>query len=204
MGVSISMGNTKMGAIQSVSLPSILTCRKDCDCSKICYARKIERLRPAVARAYQNNLEILTNDPSRYWREVEASIMTSRFFRYHVSGDIPDTKYLERIVLLGRKHKHCEELIFTKKYELVNEWMRMHGYSIDDLPRNLHIVYSVWRGLKCPNPYGFPEAHVRYKDGFTTASMDAHECGGNCTECATMDSGCWVLKPGEQIVFNQH
>ncbi len=87
--LSISRANKKMGAIQSISLPSVVTCRK-CACQDKCYARKIERLRPSVAAAYKRNLSVLKNDPDTYWREVEAAIMLSRFFRFHVSGDIPD------------------------------------------------------------------------------------------------------------------
>ena len=76
--VKISQGNSKLGAIPSVSLPSIKTCRA-CACRDKCYAQKLERLRPAVRNAYQHNLEVLINEPETYWREVEASVMMSRF-----------------------------------------------------------------------------------------------------------------------------
>ena len=70
--VSISSANKKMGKISSVSLPSVVTCRK-CACQQKCYARKLERLRPAVAAAYKRNLDVLQSDPDTYWREVEAA-----------------------------------------------------------------------------------------------------------------------------------
>lgn len=54
------------------------------------------------------------------------------------------------------------------------------------------------------NPFRLPEAHVRYRDGSTTARDDALDCGGNCTECALTDGGCWTLRTGEQVVFNEH
>lgn len=73
-----------------------------------------------------------------------------------------------------------------------------------ELPNNLHLIYSGWKNLKMKNPYNLPEAHVRYRDGTTTAMEEAIECDGDCTECAITDSGCWVLKKGEQVVFNQH
>ena len=37
--IKISPGNSKMGAIPSVSLPAIKTCR-DCKCKEKCYAAK--------------------------------------------------------------------------------------------------------------------------------------------------------------------
>lgn len=197
--VSISSANKKMGKITSVSLPSVVTCRK-CDCQKKCYARKLERLRPTVAAAYQRNMDILQNDPDTYWREVEAAIMLSRFFRFHVSGDIPNSPYLIRMVGVAQRNKHCQILCFTKKYELVNDYLSGGG----TFPENLHMILSAWAGLEMQNPFLLPEAHVRYRDGSTTARADAKDCGGNCSNCACTDDGCWILQKGEQVVFNEH
>ena len=197
--VKISKGNSKLGAIPSVSLPSIKTCR-NCACQEKCYAQKLERLRPAVRNAYQHNLEVLQKDPETYWREVEASIMMSRFFRFHVSGDIPSFKYLINMVEIARRQPHCEILCFTKKYNLVNELIEQGG----ELPGNLHMIFSGWVGLEMANPFSLPEAHVRYRDGSTTAREDAIECSGNCTECALTEGGCWNLQKGQQVVFNEH
>ncbi len=197
--VKISKGNSKLGAIPSVSLPSIKTCR-NCACQEKCYAQKLERLRPAVRNAYQHNLEVWIKDPETYWREVEASIMMSRFFRFHVSGDIPSFKYLVNMVEIARRQPHCEILCFTKKYNLVNELIEQGG----ELPSNLHMIFSGWVGLEMANPFSLPEAHVRYRDGSTTAREDAVECSGNCTECALTEGGCWSLQKGQQVVFNEH
>lgn len=199
MGVSISKGNEKLGAIQSVSLPSGVTCR-ECDCRKKCYAKRIERRRRSVREAYQNNLNILNAEPEVYWREVESAIMLSRFFRFHVSGDIPDNVYFAHMVEIAERNKHCDILCFTKKYDIVNEFLEFGG----KLPNNLHMIFSAWVGLKMDNPYLLPEAYVRYRDGSTTASDTAVQCSGNCTECAITDGGCWTLGEGEQVIFDEH
>jgi len=188
-----------MGSIQSVSLPSGITCRP-CECQRKCYARRIERRRKSVREAYQNNLNILTTEPDTYWREVEAAVMLSRYFRFHVSGDIPNAAYFSRMVEIAKRNPHCEILCFTKKYEIINDYLSEGNI----LPDNLHIVFSAWVDLTMVNPFSLPEAHVRYRNGTTTASADAKECGGNCTECAVTDDGCWTLKNGEQVVFNEH
>ena len=200
MNVKISSGNSKMGAIPSVSLPAGVTCRQDCECSKKCYAKRLERMRPSVHQAYQHNYDLLTHDSDTYWREVEASIMMSRFFRYHVSGDIPDNVYLAHMIEIAERNPHCEMLCFTKKYNLVNDHLDFGG----TIPKNLHIIFSGWRGMKMVNPYNLPEAHVRYRDGTTTARENAKPCGGNCTECAITDGGSWTAKHGEQVIFNEH
>lgn len=199
VSVSISRGNSKMGAIPSVSLPSVVTCRK-CDCQQKCYARKLERIYKTVAESYQNNLRILRETPDVYWREVEGAVMMTRFFRFHVSGDIPDAAYFDKMVEVATRQKHCEILCFTKKFDIVNDYIAAHGA----LPQNLHMVFSAWVDLEMVNPFSLPEAHVRYRDGTTTAHPDAVNCNGNCTECAVTDGGCWTLKSGEQVVFDEH
>lgn len=200
MNIKISSGNAKLGSIPSISLPAGITCRGDCECQKKCCAKRLERLRKTVRDAYKHNYDLLNQDSDTYWREVEASIMMSRFFRFHVSGDIPDDTYFEHMADIARTNTHCEILCFTKKYDIVNR----HIHIIGKLPKNLRIIFSGWKGLKMDNPYRLPEAHVRYRDGYTTAGSDAKECGGNCTECAITDGGCWTLKSGEQVVFNEH
>lgn len=200
MNVKISPGNSKLGSIPSISLPSGLTCRNDCECSKKCYAKKLERMRPSVRDAYKHNYDILNNDSDTYWREVEASIMMSRFFRFHVSGDIPDNVYFAHMVEIAQRNPHCEILCFTKRYNLVNDFLDFGG----TLPSNLHIIFSGWHDIQMENPHNLPEAHVRYRDGTTTAREDAVKCNGNCTECAITDGGCWSLKDNEQVVFDEH
>lgn len=199
MHVSISRANSKMGAIPSVSLPSIMTCII-CDCNNKCYARKFERLRPTVKNAYMRNFQVLREDPDTYWREVKAHVMLSGFFRFHVSGDIPDDDYFKHMIQIAEECPHCTILCFTKKYGIVNTYLCNGGV----IPTNLKIIFSGWIGLKMCNPFSLPEAHVRYKDGSTTAGADAKECSGNCAACAITDGGCWALKSGEQVIFNEH
>lgn len=188
-----------MGSISSVSLPAISTCRP-CDCWRKCYAHKIERLRPTVKNAYQNNFEILRSDSALYWKEVEDAIKLSRFFRFHVSGDIPTRAYFYTMIQIACRNPHCDILCFTKRYSFINLYLDS-GCTI---PQNLHIVFSAWPGLRMDNPYNLPEAHVRFKNGTTTAGEHAKECSGNCTTCAKTDTGCWTLQNGEQVVFNEH
>ena len=203
MNVSISKGNSKMGDISSVSLPTGKTCG-DAPCARECYAKKLERLRPNVREAYENNYRILINDPNTYWREVEATIMMSRFFRFHVSGDIPNAEYLSKMIDVVGRNPHCEVLCFTKRFRMVNKKIESFKDEGRQLPKNLHLIFSGWKDLVMDNPYGLPEAHVRYHDGSTTARTDAKECGGNCTECAQTNGGCWSLNYHEQVVFNKH
>ena len=200
--VKFSDGNTKMGKIPSVSLPAIKTCIH-CACNQKCYAAKLERLRSNVRAAYQHNLDVYLKDEGTYWREVEATIMLSRFFRFHVSGDIIDRDYLTNIFAIAWRNPHCEILCFTKKYDIVNQLLKS-PLTDGKIPKNLHLILSAWPGLQMENPFNLPEAHVIMRDGTTTARFDAVQCGGNCAECARTSGGCWALRNGQQVVFHEH
>ena len=135
--VSISKGNSKMGFIPSVSLPPIVTCANGCKCAKKCYAAKLCKLRPNVRNAYQRNLDILKNDMDSYFLQVKAAAMVSKYFRFHVSGDIPDMNYLDRMVKLAQELPGTTFLAFTKQYNFVNNFLQ---YA--QIPNNLKIIFS--------------------------------------------------------------
>lgn len=136
--VSISKGNRKMGEIKSVSLPPVLTCAENCTCAKKCYAMRMCRMYKQTKAAYDRNLEIFTTDPDSYWEQVNDSLCTSRFFRFHVSGDIPTYNYLLGMIKSARNNPHCDILVFTKKYNLVNTALDNNV----EIPSNLHILFS--------------------------------------------------------------
>ena len=138
--LSVSAGNTKMGVIPSVSLPPVTTCRADAPCKKECYACKLCRLRSTVRNAYERNLDLYRQNPDQYFLELSAYMTISSFFRMHVSGDIPDPEYFTRLVKAARKNKRCSILIFTKQYEIVNDYITGGGR----IPNNLKIIFSDW------------------------------------------------------------
>lgn len=196
--VSISNGNSKMGAIPSVSLPPCTTCNPDAPCFKKCYAVKLARRYKTVANAYERNLDILKTDSSAYWLQVKSAAMTTRFFRFHVSGDIPNIEYFRNMVQLANELPHTNFLAFTKQYDIVNLFL-VNGGAI---PSNLKIIFSNWGEWKCYNPFSLPTCEVILKGA---APLDNWKiCGGNCTDCACRGVGCWEVKPGETIAIYEH
>ena len=140
--ITISKGNSKLGDIPSVSLPAIKTCG-NVPCKKKCYAKRLAARRANVGISWEKNWNVLMSDPGTYWREVEASIKMSRFFRFHVGGDIPDVGYLQHMFSVARRNKHCKILCFTKKYDLVNGYLSAGARK----PANLLLVFvghRVW------------------------------------------------------------
>lgn len=196
----ISDGNIKTGAIRSASLPPRVTCPV-CECWHKCYAEKICRLRPNVRRSYDENLEFYRADPAGYFESIEREILKrgDRFFRFHVSGDIPDRRYFVCMADLADVLPDTTFLVFTKRYAYVNDYIIGGGR----IPSNLKIIFSAWSHYTRPeNPYNLPVAEVVLKG--ETPAPDWFRCGGNCTRCAACGVGCWALKNGQTIAFYEH
>lgn len=196
--ISISKGNSKMGEIKSVSLPPIITCAENCTCAKKCYAAKLCRIYKNVKESYNRNLDILNNNPVEYWEQVNDALSVSRFFRFHVSGDIPNYQYLTDMINAAKNNPHCDILVFTKRYWMINK-------ALDgglEIPQNLHIVFSEWEGMAMDNPYNLPVAHVIFKGQEPQDNWNI--CGGNCLTCAKVNEGCWKLGKGEHVAFYEH
>lgn len=195
--ISVSPGNQKMGFIPSVSLPPVVTCANGCTCAKKCYAAKLCRIRKNVREAYQRNLDILTQDPAAYWLQVKAAAMVTKYFRFHVSGDIVNAEYFANMIKTAEELPGTAFLAFTKQYTIVNQYL--NGAK---LPENLKIIFSAWPGMPMENPHNLPVANVIFKG--QTPADNWKICGGNCAECACRGVGCWELRPGEQIAFYEH
>ena len=196
--ICISKGNIKMGEIKSVSLPPVITCAENCTCAKKCYAMRMYRRFKQVKESYDRNLNIYINNPTEYWKQVNDALCTSRFFRFHVSGDIPTYDYLVQMIETVRNNPHCNVLVFTKQYNFVN----MAIESGIEIPSNLHILFSEWTGMPLPNPHNLPVAHVIFKG--TKPQPNWKICSGNCLECAKANKNCWALKNGEHVAFHEH
>jgi hypothetical protein len=203
MKVKISTTNTKLsGSIPSVNLPPIATCRKNAPCSHLCYATKGNFTFSSVKESHRHNLACYIANNEQYFNDIIEflnGLISYRYFRFHSSGDIVDEKYLEGMIRVAKKCKTVKFLCFTKKFEIVNNYIA----SGEKIPNNLHIVFSAWdKDFKVDNPYNLPVTYVDFKD--KTKNPDIPElaipCIGKCYEC----QACWSLKKGQSVVFRQH
>lgn len=198
--VQISPGNTKTGnTVASVSLIPIAYCPNSKECKSQCYDIRNDCRHNGVKNARARNTAIWEIEPQRYFNEVSWSVKFVKYFRWHIGGDIVNMEYLKGMVRVAEENQHCTFLAFTKNYSVVNDYL-----SKCDIPENLKIIFSRWPGLPCENPFSLPEAHILFADGVTTADERTKPCGGNCSECAVTDSGCWTLKSGESVSFPAH
>ena len=196
--VKVSNTNSKLGGqIYSINLPAVVTCRPDAPCFKGCYARKGNWTFTNVKNSLENNLDAYKSNPDLFFESIAAQTALVRFCRWHSSGDIVDMQYFEGMCKVARKNKETHYLCFTKKYEIINEFLAK-GKRI---PKNLSIVFSAWDNWIPENPYDLPMTYV-YGEKFNNELIpkDAIPCGGRCENC----QACWTLKKGQHVYFLKH
>lgn len=200
--VHISHGVSKLGAdIPSISLPPVTTCRSDAPCFKGCYARKGRFSFQHNKDLLSKNYEIWCEAPAQYEQDIKFAAFHSRFFRYHSSGDIPDAKYLEMMVRIANDLPNTSFLCFTKKYEMVNEYLDINGH----FPNNLRIVLSAWGNWLPDNPHSLPVAYIMFKKKENGEIPScAKRCPKYCGDCVMSGCSCWDLQCGESVVFDEH
>lgn len=203
--VKFSTGNRKTGAkVPSVSLIPVADCGNCAVCAKGCYDVRNVCFQKTVQKARANNSAIFKYDALKYFTEIREYIIKKavRFFRWHVGGDVKDEAYLVWMASIARETPECEHLAFTKMYDVVNTYIDKFG----PLPKNLHVIFSDWRGAEFENPHGLPVSSPLWSDGTKGphCTDKVFLCPGSCEECAEKGIGCWVAAKNDTILFEAH
>lgn len=195
--VCVSHTNSKLGGhVASVSLPYIMTCTREdgslppCAVSYISDPKTGERImktmcycatmQKSAKDSWLRNYTLYVSDRNEFWKQLRAYMAFEKYFRYFVSGDIPDPDFLNRMVETANMFPDTTFLFFTKKHYYVNRWCDSNG--VENWPENLHCVMSGWgKEFQIDNPYHFPESNVIPIGGKTPTG--AYKCGGSCEEC---------------------
>jgi hypothetical protein len=185
----ISKGNRKIGRTHNFSMAPGITCANCSGCIKFCYDIKAcwQYLNVRIARA--ENTAMMFLNRAETFRQIDNYISNRRankFFRWHVSGDILDADYFDRMVTIARNHPDWVFWTYTKNYLAVNTWIDKNGK--ENLPGNLSIMYSVWNGMECVNPYDMP-TFTCIMPGMEP-DKKAWKCPGNCDACLKSGRGC--------------
>lgn len=204
MAIKISTTNSKLGfMIPSISLPPQHSCRPDAPCAKGCYGKKGNFLFSNVQQSHMVNFEEYQKNPNGYFKQIieylNCGLISHKFFRWHTVGDIVDYNYFLGVVSVARKCKDTKFLLFTKKFDIINDYVG----AGNTIPKNLSIIFSAWhKGFKVDNPYDFPVAYVFFKKTELNPDIPAMAipCSGHCPSCLA----CWSLKKGQSVFFNQH
>ena len=162
--VHISTKNSKTGpCCNDLALPTT-TCREDAPCKENgCYCMKGTQIMSSVVAAYTRNLRLYNENPADFWEQVKFKIKHNPhpLFRFFDCGDILDTNFFVGMVDLARTFPDIRFMSFTKKYDIVNDWIATNGA----LPDNFNVIFSAWHiGWKVDNPHNLPVAYVDFKD----------------------------------------
>lgn len=199
--VYISAGNRKTGfAVPSISLIPVADCGNCSACSRLCYDLRNDCIYNGVTSTRAKNSAIAHTAIDRYFFEIKIACKAFRFFRWHIGGDILSAAYLAGMIDVALACPHCTFLAFTKRFDLVNEYVANGG----EIPSNFQLIFSAWPGMALDNPYNFPVSSPLFVDGSHAAGNDPISCPGDCSNCAMMGGGCWTLKHGQGVVFAAH
>ena len=93
-------------------------------------------------------------------------------------------------------------LVYTKKYDMVNEYLDHHR-----IPSNLCVRFSMWDNTWIvPNPHNLPLSFVDFKDQTRNVSIpkNAFKCKGNHADVTCTSCGVCFNKKVKNVVFKQH
>lgn len=186
----VSTKNSKIGAMLNVSMLPLFTCGNCSKCAEYCYAIRICNYSPNALRAWADNTMLYKADPDKYFSEIQRMIAAAdgkknafRFFRWHVSGDIVDDRYLSGMYETAAMFPGWNFYTYTKMFSIVNP-------RYLERPKNLHIMYSKLNVDKIDNPHNAPE-FITCLDGDDPKQFDGmHHCNGDCQECCRTFRGC--------------
>lgn len=189
--VRFSYGNRKIGKTLNISTAPIITCGNCDKCLHECYDIKACMQYDNVLQARSINTAILFENRDEFFRQIDQKITrrkVNKFVRFHVAGEIIDSDYLWRIIMIAIAHPEATIWTYTKMYDLVNAYIKFHG----QLPANLHIMFSEWDGVPMNNPYGMPTFKAIPKDH---EPLPYFRCPGNCDYCKEHHCGCVAGEP---------
>ena len=77
--------------------------------------------------------------PDIFWPSIDLACKAVKFFRFHVAGDIMNYDYFEHMIEIAKNNPTTEILVFTKQYEIVNNWVYIKSTQ--------HIVFLIIRTI---------------------------------------------------------
>lgn len=201
--ISMSNNNSKTGkACLNLAFP-LVTCRPDAPCRYECYAGKGCQQIAVVQGAYYRNMRLYYDDPDNFFEQIYCKIKFSGLpkVRWFDSGDIADAEFFDRMVELCKRTPDVKHMAFTKKYEIVNEYIDKNG----KLPDNLNVMFSAWHKMwHIPNPHNLGIAYIDFNDKSLNPEFpkNAFICPGRESTCSAC--GACFNKKLKAVIFHQH
>lgn len=219
LSVSISKGNGKLGNIPQFNLlPSggllqtakgqvltniVGTCGKYCkECESECYAIRCALFHHnSVVPAWARNTLLMRECPEKVRSGINEYCQKNvvRYFRFHTSGELESVAHLQLYAAICNDNPDVTFFIYTKAFDLLQEWFEDLEKHNAFPPDNLVINLSEWHGnlefLKgnC-HPYfkrchifsyddNAPECQYSHLPHCPAIDKQGHETGVTCAQC---------------------
>lgn len=165
---------TKTGL--SYGIPALKTCRIGCKLAKEknsvcagCYGKSGNYGYYPAKTAQSRRFVAIKNITPQYIEAMAFLINRSgeKYFRWHDTGDIISTEYLDAIIKIAKKCKNVKFWLPTKEHDLINEHLehsnmpsnlciRLSGYYIDEVFKNRLPTSNVFKNVSqnqnvCPS-----------------------------------------------------
>ena len=210
MGRKVSTANSKMPGSSFATDPFAcnvggkLAAVEGSVCSK-CYAQRIAKMRPSVAKGYAMNEQVLRQVSAAKGRardlfvsgmahqiraayfKSKPNIITSRagekHHRWFDAGDLANLDVLRTIVLVCEKTPEVNHWLPTRELKIVREYLKKHG----EFPKNLTVRVSSTMVNDKPRSGGWNTSTVHTKDKdpsghICPARTQDNQCG-DCRAC---------------------
>jgi len=168
-----------------MSLLPVIDCHNCTKCQDVCYARHSIKQYPNTFKAWQHNSFLIREGKFAELKKdvsVFCHYHNTRYFRFHVGGDIVSVKHFKTIKEIAVENPNTKFLAFTKSF-----------YFIDtDLPDNLAIICSLMKGMTIPESLDkLPRAYAGNPADFPNDNRaeKALKCSGKCDRCYK----CWFI-----------
>ena len=210
----VSLGNSKTGNAINYNLPIEYTCKHNCECYKLCdcYACQGCYQFPSNQAEYSENLNYYMNSTKHEMiHDFQLVIDTTdcKLWRNFTCGDIPDSRFIDIFATLAKKNPQVEFWMYTKKYAIVNRWIKNNGM----FPHNLKIIFSHWMNrdktyYPMENPYNLPTSEFIPLGMEYLLESITHVCPCSSPDsvatCETCDKPCYRLQLGEKMGLCEH
>ena len=148
-----------------------------------CYARRIQKFRPNVDKAWRKNLELYRSSERELWVEAASLLISKRSKGYHRwfdSGDLDSMEMLQDIVEVALRTPDVKHWLPTREINLIE---RYEGV----FPVNL--VVRVSSPMVNMKPLSFKNTSTVHVSG---GDYEGHQCpapdqGNSCGDCRA----CW-------------
>lgn len=213
--LNVSEGNSKTGEkCINFNFSIESTCDHNCECYKdgICYAESGCYLFSDNQAKYSENIKFFKNtDNETFCKAVQIAIDNYKYnlFRFFTCGDIPNKRFIDCMVKIAKDNPGIKFWSYTKKYNIVNNWIDENGL----LPDNLVIIFSHWMNkdgtyFEMNNKHNLPTSEFIPFGKEHLAEIVTHICP--CSDpsikatCATCDHPCYKLNKGESMALLEH